>query len=146
MKLYGEACIIGLKDYPFYYDNMSERTPMMIGFNFPTFKILDLLNIEGEYYSSRISTDYHNQVQPPGAMNRIFVTPIPAAIADNIPETLKWKWSIYLKKTLAPRTSIILQFAHDHYRVTYPDGNPFWTETLPHQGDWRWVVKLVGVL
>ena len=119
--------------------------PLMFGFNFPTLKVLDLLNIELEYYSSRLSTDNHNQYQPPGS-GQVFVIPVPTGIVNNIPDCLRWKWSVYVKKTLSPRVSLILQCAHDRYRLNYPDGNPFWTETLTQQGDWRWVAKIVGAL
>ena len=146
LKLYGEACIIGLQDYSYYYANMSERTPIMVGFNVPTFKILDVLNLEAEYNSSRLLTSYQNQVQPTGALNRIFVVPLPAGMVDYIPDFLRWKWSVYLKKTLSPRVSLILQCAQDHFRLNYPDGNPVYNETLTQHGNWRWVAKLVGNL
>jgi hypothetical protein len=33
LKLYGELAILGLKNYPGFYDNLSERMPVMLGFN-----------------------------------------------------------------------------------------------------------------
>ena len=145
LKLYGEACIIGLQDYPYYYANISERIPIMFGFNFPTCNIFDVLNIEVEHYSSRLNTSNKNQIYPAGG-STVFVTPVPEGIADSIPGILTWKWSVYVKKTLMPRVSIVLQFAHDHYRLNYIDGNPVFAESLSDKGDWRWVAKIVGNL
>jgi hypothetical protein len=145
LKLYGEACIIGLQNYPYYYDNLSERMPIMLGFNVPTFKILDVLNIEVQHYSSRLPTSNLNQTQP---INPVYCIAVPAGgvIYDNVAPVLQWKWSVYVKKTLVPRVAAILECAHDHYRLNYPDGNPVFSESLPDQGDWRWVFKIVGSL
>jgi len=145
LKLYGELCIIGLQDYPYYYSNLSERMPIMAGLNFPTFKLFDVLNIEVEHYSSRLPTSNLNQVQP---INPEYCIPVPAGgvIYGSVPSVLQWKWSVYVKKTLMPRVSAILECAHDHYRMNYPDGNPVFSESLPDQGDWRWVFKIVGNL
>ena len=39
--------LIGVKNYPGWYsERPEERMPIMAGFNFPTFKILDVLSIE----------------------------------------------------------------------------------------------------
>jgi hypothetical protein len=146
LKLYGEACIIGAQNYSFYYDNMNKRTPIMLGFNVPAFKILDLLNVEVEYYSSPLSTSYENQVYPQVSNNRIFCIPVPAGILPSVPDYLRYKWSVYIKKTLMSRVSCILQFSHDHYRINYTDGNPVYNETLLQHGAWRWVFKIIGAL
>lgn len=36
LKLYGEAALLGVKNYPGWYNNPLERIPMMAGFNWPT--------------------------------------------------------------------------------------------------------------
>ena len=43
LKLYCEAAILGVKDYKLYYNNLVQRIPVMVGFNVPAFKILDLI-------------------------------------------------------------------------------------------------------
>ena len=58
LKLYGEAAILGLKNYKdsaaqsAYYDSLLWRLPVMIGFNVPTFRLLDVLSFELEYQDS----------------------------------------------------------------------------------------------
>ena len=61
LKLYTEAAVLGVKNYPYYYTNIMRRIPVMVGFNFPTFKFLDRLSLELEFRnpeflnSSRVS-------------------------------------------------------------------------------------------
>lgn len=40
LKLYGEAALLGVKNYPGWYNNPLERIPMMVGFNWPTNQLL----------------------------------------------------------------------------------------------------------
>ncbi len=58
MILYGEGAIIGTKNYGTIYSKMSERMPLMIGFNFPTFGFLDFLSLEVERYTAKYRQDY----------------------------------------------------------------------------------------
>ncbi len=50
--LYGEVGIIGVKNYKGIYDDITKRIPVMLGFNLPTFKLLDNLSVEVEYYGA----------------------------------------------------------------------------------------------
>jgi hypothetical protein len=56
--LYGEGAIVGLKNYGTIYGRRSERIPLMVGFNFPTFGWLDYLSIEVEWYRAKYKADY----------------------------------------------------------------------------------------
>lgn len=58
LKIYSEAAIIGIKDYPGIYTDIKKRIPVMVGFNFPTFKMLDHLSLEVEYYGAPYSSNY----------------------------------------------------------------------------------------
>ena len=58
LRLYGEAALIGVKNYGTIYAKRSERVPFMVGFNLPTFGILDFLSIEYERYPARYKADY----------------------------------------------------------------------------------------
>jgi hypothetical protein len=55
---YGEAALIGVKNYGTIYAKRRERMPFMLGFNVPTFGILDFLSIEVERYTARYRADY----------------------------------------------------------------------------------------
>jgi len=57
MILYGETAVIGVKNYGKTYDEISERIPVMIGLNLPTFGLLDLLSIEVEWFGSKYRND-----------------------------------------------------------------------------------------
>lgn len=57
LKLYGEAGLIGVKNYGKAYGKRSERIPVMVGFNFPTWRLLDHLSLEVEYYGAKYRND-----------------------------------------------------------------------------------------
>src|SRR6185436_11377689 len=58
LRLYGEAALIGVKNYGTIYAKRGERVPFMVGFNLPTFGFLDFLSIEYERYPARYKADY----------------------------------------------------------------------------------------
>lgn len=60
LKLYGEAAILGLKNYGKTYGDIKERIPVMFGFNVPTFGLLDHLSLEVEHYGSPYRNDLAN--------------------------------------------------------------------------------------
>jgi len=47
LKLYGEAIILGVKDYAGWYDNILERIPVTVGMNWPTHQLLSYGIIPG---------------------------------------------------------------------------------------------------
>ena len=49
LKLYGEAAILGIKNYPYYYEKRSKRIPVMVGINLPTLNFFDVLAFEVEH-------------------------------------------------------------------------------------------------
>lgn len=121
-KLYGEAAVLGVKDYGAYYGDIRRRIPVMAGFNLPTFGLLDWLSLEVEWYGS----PYRNDLAHLGSVNyvtewqpseRPLPSPVPAeagAYADSTRDN--WKWSLGLRKTVKRRIRIDAQVANDHYR------------------------------
>lgn len=138
-KLYGEICIIGLKDYPFWYNDLSKRMPFMFGLVIPTFKLLDALSFEVENYKFPFQTSYKTGVE-------LNSTPLP----DDQPDSWNhdnykyddWKWSLYAKKIVFPGFTITTQFARDHMRTLYSDGALNYSEAVSRPGQYYWVVKL----
>lgn len=136
LKLYGELAILGLKNYPGFYDNISQRMPIMLGFNVPAFKLLDLLKLELEYqgtnYPNGITKTYY---QP--------YSPLPDDPIAGNPRTML-KWSLYADKKIGSHLSIIGQIANDHLMpdnyTTLPAYQPLTDVTL-RANDWWWVVK-----
>ncbi len=144
LKMYVEALIIGIKSYPdttaggVYqpsYARWQEKTPVTFGFNLPTFKILDLLNLEFEYFGSKYFNTYYD----------IFITsslPNAELPVTGISES-KWKWSVFAKKSFFNgHTAITVQMARDHMRLpsaSYTKANH--REMLVEDGNWWWTVK-----
>ena len=135
LKIYGEAAILGLKDYrdssagTFYYDTLRQRIPIMIGFNFPTFKVLDVLSLEGEYY------DFPHQDGILGTAD-----PLPLTIG-NFPNQQKYHWSIWAQKTVVKGFAITGLIGKDHFRWVNQDGSTTLDDLLEANGNWHYNVR-----
>jgi hypothetical protein len=147
LKIYSEAAILGLINYPksmdgyTQYDSLWQRIPLMAGFNVPTFKLLDVLNVEIEWFGNPYPNN-NNAI-------RFDNQPLPLSSFKNEKNSIylnqhrdDWKWSIYLKKTIANNFSIMGQFARDHirwYRLDYTamDGK----EALREKDNWYYTFK-----
>jgi hypothetical protein len=123
MIFYGEAAVLGIKDYGTVYGDINQRIPIMGGFNLPTFGILDFLSLEAEWYRS----PYRNDLANIGNLNNVAdwtglipdrPTPSPAPVKDVYPDSTRdnWKWSVNMEKTVAEHVRFIAQVANDHYR------------------------------
>jgi hypothetical protein len=142
LKLYGEMAILGLKDYvpknpirpDTFYANMSQRMPIMVGFNFPAFKILDVLCLELEYY--------HSPFLPSSRVAFKEGIPVPDNTTGSIVSIQDTKWSVYLKKRIGA-FMVVAQAARDHYQPL--NNNVGYTErgdVMAEGKDWWWMVKL----
>jgi hypothetical protein len=133
--LYCEAAIIGLQNYKYFYDTLSQRIPIMVGFNVPTFKLLDVLSCEVEYYGCHYKNDARN-------LQAVYAV-IPSGLQDtsfNVKGD-DWKWSIYANKIIMEHFSVSLQFANDHMRLS--NGFiPVMLEALTSNKDWYWMGKV----
>lgn len=135
LVLYGEAAVLGLKDYPKYYSDIRRRIPVMLGFNLPAFGWLDKLDVEAEYYGSRNLADYGK------AEADYSWVPRPAPDLDNSRDD--WKWSLYFSKVILGHLRISGQVANDHLRMFGPPDIGFmsYAETLTAPRDWYWMLK-----
>jgi hypothetical protein len=157
LKIYVEAAILGLENYPandtlnspaagdnniWGYDKLRNKVPRVLGFNVPSFKLLDVFSLEVEYYGCPYPMNLANAVRLGGA----YAYPIPAEY--NKPPSWytsdNWKWSIYAKKMLANNhLSIILQLARDHMRFQHILDEPkVYEEALVRPNDWWWTTKV----
>jgi hypothetical protein len=139
LKLYGEYAILGLQNYPTrnaphadYYNKISERSPFMVGFNFPAFRVLDVLAIELEELKSAYwagqSVPFEKGLPIPPEQTSI-------SLADV-------KWSVYAKRRLGAFT-LIAQAARDH--LIPNQNNPGLADrndALPEPDDWWWAIKV----
>jgi hypothetical protein len=143
LRLYGEAAILGLEKRPLLYGDFNKKIPAMIGFQFPTFRLIDVLSVEVEWFGSRYPNNYHNY-----ELNGL---PIPDAVrmrngVNTIDSTLlvngPWRWCVYVKKSFGRHFSIVGQCARDHMVLsTIPPENQDFEETLRRPGDWAYMVK-----
>jgi hypothetical protein len=161
-KLYGEIAIVGLKNFPAslvsWFDNspqnpwgytrVSERMPWMVGINIPLWKLLDVCAFEMEKYPAPYPNDYYQAF-----FNNGF--PIPTWIDfyglgnhrtgteyDSAAYRIdRWYWSLYMKKKVAGRLSLIGQIARDHMRWEVNSGkvcNYDTEEIMVKPGQWAW--------
>jgi len=154
-RLYAEVDIIGIKSYPDSgitaggqkqlvapsYNNIWEKMPVAIGFNFPTFKLLDVLNFELEWFGAKYYNDASNQINYGSA-------PLPMNVqyfGDTLyaPKKGYLKWSVYAKRSfLNGHCAIIAQVARDHMRTPCAAYNyEMWNELLVSSKDWGWYLK-----
>jgi len=146
LKLYGEAAILGVRNYAGWYGNRRERMPAMFGFNLPAFKLLDVLAVEGEYYPMK----YWNSTE---VIWRSF-SPVPylGLSTDNAtpyyppwkPKTDDdWRWSIYASRRIGP-VRISMQAASDHTprSMWSPPALIRYTEICSNTRDWYWMSRV----
>lgn len=162
LKLYGEALVLGLESYPandsinpvtgrtqpkrniWGYDSLKNKIPLIFGLNIPTFKILNVLALEFEWYGSPYPNSYYNRLGAgvhqgfpvPDELKR----PIDYAGIDN------WKWSIYAKKTfLDDHVGCVFQVARDHIRNLSMINEAYnYEEALSTPDQFWWMVKLIA--
>ncbi len=145
-KLYGEADIIGVENYPSSNPDLAElynrnmRTIYSFGFNFPTFGILDVVNMELEYNADTTSafSDYNIVNATDGPVLSPLL--LPAGTVRN-----PWRWSIYVKKSVCNNhVSFIAQAARDHTKINFNYWDPTYMslgEALPTTRNWCWDFK-----
>jgi hypothetical protein len=153
LKLYGEIAILGVENYPssigtpnnynpYGYDTLLHKMPITLGLNLPTFKVLDVLTGEVEWYGCTYPSgyEYKDQAQylpTPLPQNQVYLDAHDYASLDN------WKWSIYAKKSFKNGLYMVGQIACDHVRnetpvLSFVDLE----EALRTDRSWWWVFKL----
>jgi hypothetical protein len=127
LRIFVEAALLGIKDYPLYYEEKSERIPVMFGLNLPTFKLLDVFTVQGEYYKSPYSdaTKFVREALP------IWQT---GTIDTSMADDDNFKWSLYARKAVTKSFSVYAQAASDHFRLTDATFN---TSNIPLTGAWN---------
>jgi hypothetical protein len=131
-----------------------ERMPIMFGFNFPAFKLLDVLSFQFEYYENPYPNDYGNTftyslpgfAAPISWDNQVDLATgflnLDAYKHDN------WKWSVYANKFFGKgkHFGIVAQAARDHYRTICTfDGIRDYADALYKPKHWYWATKAVMV-
>jgi hypothetical protein len=137
-RLYSEVAILGLQNQGTYYKDLLRRIPFMLGFNVPTFKLLDVLSLEAEWYN----WNYRNSYSTYLFAQMLPLPDQPAPVPDWIDNHLKW--SIYAKRTIGKNFSVIGQIAYDHMqfeRNVYLQAESYFGDAMHKHGDWAWILK-----
>jgi hypothetical protein len=143
LRLYGEVAVIGLdmsKAYKAIYGDYIHRMPVMVGLNFPMFKLLDHLSLEVEWYGAKFKDDLARYQSTTGAYHSM----LPVVNSKNLNLTRDdWKWSLHAQKTIG-QIRISAQAANDHSRsggtITSPGSE--WETFYITPKDWYWMAKV----
>lgn len=151
-RLYSELALLGIENQPYFYENRTERMPIMLGLNLPTFGLLDRLTGEIEYRKARFANSNYSplQIQSP--------IPVDPAKSYNLDESgapingglypveTDWKWTIYAKRKFTDGVSVVGQVASDHLRHFEFTAMPAAVSATPDPNDWYYVLRLeIGI-
>ena len=141
LKLYGEAIILGLKDYPTYYEKLSDRVVYMGGVNLPAFGLLDMLSVEVEYAPNPFENSTEGPLIHKSAVPKVgdwgSYKPFKE---DNV------KWTVIARKDVYKGFSIYAQAANDHIRMLDQFSTADFREFLQEKNDWYWAIKMAYAL
>ncbi|HKP96035.1 MAG TPA: hypothetical protein VJ385_09790 [Fibrobacteria bacterium] len=159
LVIYGEAAIIGMKNYPIYYTSTSQRSPFMAGFYLPTLGFLDFFTVEMEFLKNpHVPSDYQpatfRQPQPKGTIETTEEIP---GIADPFYDVKDVKaekayninytdddvlWTVTALKSWGPM-SLAAQYGRDHYRPLTAGFSPTATEVASSSKSKYYMIRLM---
>jgi len=161
LKIYTELAVLGLKDtlevdtsnlsalrskdttelknfvFPKY--SIFNRMPLMFGINLPTWKMLDLLSVELEWFYSPYANhwlglfDQQSTYSPqPGFLKQW----------DNYVNKDNFKWAIHIRKSVG-KFEVRGLFSSDHtiYVINNVTNGNF-EQTMKRPKDWQWLIQL----
>ncbi|MBW8887318.1 MAG: hypothetical protein JF616_06100 [Fibrobacteres bacterium] len=147
LRLYAEVAVLGVESYPVYYKKITERMPIMVGFNLPTFKWVDLFSVQFEYFNSPNLNNTYTMGQKNWA--------VPYLPEDNLFSGREWNdlttkdnisWSILMRKRVLGGLTFNAQVARDHMRTIGTDwyyGSRFEPNEILHKSSsWYWMFQL----
>ena len=150
LRIFAEVALLGVENQPLFYEKRSERMPIMLGMNIPTFRLLDLLSIQVESYKSPYNDiDYFNASSIPiwktkfaqDSSKKYLVdanrTVIPVANHED-----DFKWSVYAKKILNKSVTLYGQAASDHFRLTDADYRVTAVPLTTKTNQWYYLLRL----
>ena len=122
----------------------------MLGFNFPTFGLLDLCAVQVE----RFASPFMNNTFTLGSGN-LAIPYLPPGLDDDhlyskdeyndLSKRDDWAWSVLLRRTFLSSFTVSAQFARDHLRTV---GTEWFygarlepTEDMHTLSDWYWMVQ-----
>jgi hypothetical protein len=136
LRCFAEAALLGWENQPYFFEDRSRRMPVMIGMNVPTFRLLDLLSIQAEYYKSLFSNSYQYSyfAYPVWTVN-----PTYNPARENRDD---WKWSVNARKSVNRIFTLHAQVASDHLSLTEFNLNPSSTSLTQSPSQWYYLLRM----
>jgi hypothetical protein len=152
LKLFAEAALLGIQDYPVFYENKMDRMPIMAGINLPGFRWVDLISLQFEYFPSPHINSYGSVVgsnyATPAQVDPLFDPMLSDKdYADQLSKD-NISWSLLVQKTVSKRLTIAFQAARDHARLVSETtwAGPFLdpNEVFYKSGgdNWYWMMRV----
>ncbi len=149
LKMFAEVDVQSVQNHPVYYENITDRMPIMFGINLPGFKFLDLIAVQGEYLHSPWLNNTFQRGR--NAFNTPYLPdPLDANLSkDDYNDAAAkddFKWTVQLKKNLGGNVSLWAQAASDHLRM--PSSFYFYGPQFDHNevtaldNQWYWMAQI----
>ncbi len=150
LRIYAEAALLGVKNYPIFYEKQQDRMPIMVGINLPGFRFIDLISVQFEYYNSPNVNSFFESVSTNGATPQ-FVNGSQNLLSKNeYGDQLSkdnYSWSVLIKKELTRGLTFSFQAARDHARLVsdatwagpFLDPNEVFYTT--NRNNWYWMTQ-----
>lgn len=135
LKIFGELAVLGVKDQPLFYDDITQRMPLMFGINLPTFNLLDLLSLQFERYKSPWPNNSRNVT-----LTLVPTYPVDDATHFKPIESDDWRWSVFAKKKWS-YGNFFLQVASDHLRTIWYLDVPTYQPITSRFKDWYYAIR-----
>lgn len=120
LRVFAEAALLGVKNYPVFYENRTERMPVMVGMNLPGLGVLDLVSVQYEYFASPHRNSYLESIESNGATPDFVASNDHVLSRDTYADGLKrddHSWSVLVRKNVTRGLTFSAQAARDHARV-----------------------------
>ncbi len=150
LRVYTEAAVLGVQNYPVFYKSVSDRMPIMAGINLPGFKFIDLISLQFEYFNSPNINSFYESVSSNGAVPQFVEGTQKLLSHDQYADQLSndnYSWSLLVKKQLTRGLTFSFQAARDHTRMVSKDtyAGPFLdpNEVFYKSGgdNWYWMTQ-----
>jgi hypothetical protein len=147
-KLYTETALLGIENQPYYYEKRSERMPMMMGLNIPTFGLLDRFAVEVEYYKNKFPNNIgaafeeQNPIPLPIGVDPFTYSDSAVALNEDNFTRDDWKWSVYGSRKIVNGVTVYAQAASDHLRHPSVGAINSYSPWTVRPQDWYYVFRL----
>ncbi len=146
LSLYGEASVLGWKNYEGMYENRKERIPIMGGMQLSFPGIIDIISLEVEHFGSKTVPSFfnrgHSNLPLPGAAEYKSYKDTAWVLSET--ERLArddWKWILYARKQFKG-IAITAQVGTDHMRRELAESGVRYDEILTNPSQWYWQLRI----